>query len=47
MEFSWNEDKNKLLLQQRRVCFEDVVTSINNGKLLSIAKNPSKNFNNQ
>ena len=47
MEFDWNEEKNKLLLQVRNICFEDVVIGINNEKLLSIEKNPSKNFDNQ
>ncbi|CAC5852242.1 hypothetical protein [uncultured Gammaproteobacteria bacterium] len=47
MEFNWSDDKNNLLLELRNVCFEDVVTSISNGKLLNIEKNPSKNFDNQ
>ncbi len=47
MELDWSEDKNKLLIEHRNVCFEDVVTSINNGNLLEIAKNPSQNFDNQ
>jgi uncharacterized DUF497 family protein len=47
MIFEWNDEKNFLLKQTRNICFEDVVVSINNGKLLDFVKNPSLNYNNQ
>ena len=40
-EFEWNNDKNLLLIQERNVCFEDIVTCIENDKLLDVIKNPS------
>jgi uncharacterized DUF497 family protein len=46
-EFEWNNDKNSLLIQERNVCFEDIVTCIENDKLLGIIKNPSENRSNQ
>ncbi len=39
--FKWNDEKNKLLMKERNVCLEDVVISINDGKLLDIVKNSS------
>ncbi|MBE8189663.1 MAG: BrnT family toxin [Candidatus Thioglobus sp.] len=47
MIFNWDEGKNQLLLKHRNICFENVVVSINNNKLLGVEKNTSKNFNNQ
>lgn len=43
MVFDWNDDKNTLLKESRNVCFEDVVTSIHEDKLLDIVKNSSIN----
>ncbi|MEW6526100.1 MAG: toxin [Spirochaetota bacterium] len=42
--FNWNEEKNKLLKNERGICFEDIIHCIQNGKLLSIVehKNPDK-----
>lgn len=40
VDFNWSDEKNKLLRKERNVCFEDVVTSIDNGKLLDIVSNP-------
>jgi len=47
MVFDWNDEKNTLLKENRNVCFEDVVTSIQENKLLDIVKNPSANHQNQ
>ncbi|MFZ2890462.1 toxin [Sulfuricurvum sp.] len=47
MVFDWNDDKNTLLKENRNVCFEDVVTSIQEDKLLDIVKNPSTNHQSQ
>ncbi|MCK5871774.1 MAG: BrnT family toxin [Methylococcales bacterium] len=35
-KIEWNEDKNKLLKQNRQVCFEDVEEAINNDGVLDI-----------
>jgi hypothetical protein len=40
--FEWNEEKNKWLKIERDVTFEQVVFSIENGKLLDIIRHPSQ-----
>ena len=45
--FKWSDDKNKLLMQERNICFEDIVTSVDHGKLLDIVKNPNKDREDQ
>ncbi|MEA3456481.1 MAG: toxin [Campylobacterota bacterium] len=47
LEFDWNDEKNKLLKDQRSVCFEDVVTTMQDNRLLDIVKNSSINHPNQ
>jgi uncharacterized DUF497 family protein len=47
MVFDWNDDKNTLLKENRNICFEDVVTSIQEDKLLDIVKNQSVNHQSQ
>jgi len=42
MNFKWNLDKNKLLKEVRGVCFEDVVTQINDDNILDIIKHPNQ-----
>lgn len=42
MNFRWNIDKNKLLKDERGVCFEDVVAQIHEDKVLDIIKHPNK-----
>ncbi len=34
--FEWNEEKNELLIASRNVCFEDVILSLQNGRLLDV-----------
>ena len=34
--FNWNEDKNKLLINERGVSFEDIIETIKEGNLLDI-----------
>lgn len=41
-QFDWNEEKNALLKEVRKISFEDVVTAINEEKILDIIKNPNK-----
>jgi len=46
-EFNWNDEKNILLKKERNICFEDVVTAIENNKLLDVIKNQSENHQEQ
>lgn len=39
--FEWNDEKNILLKEKRNVCFEDVITCLDNDKLLDVVKNSS------
>ena len=39
--FDWNEQKNQWLIRERDVCFEQVVLSIENGKLLDVIQHPN------
>jgi len=40
--FSWNEEKNELLREERQVSFEDVVFYIDQGFLLDVLKHPNQ-----
>lgn len=40
--FDWDEDKNEWLKRERGVSFEDVVFSIDEGKLLGILQHPNQ-----
>ncbi len=42
MIFRWDPDKNRLLKNERNVCFEDVVTLIYEKKVLDIIAHPNK-----
>ena len=39
--FSWNEEKNELLLAERDVSFEDIVLYIEKGFLLDVLEHPN------
>lgn len=39
--FSWNEEKNELLLAERDISFEDIVLHIEKGFLLDVLKHPN------
>lgn len=39
--FDWNEEKNDKLKVEREICFEDVLTAIDAGKLLDDIKHPN------
>ncbi len=45
--FSWNEEKNKLLQVNRGISFEEVIDAIEEGGLLEIIPNQSKNHEGQ
>ena len=40
--FSWNEEKNELLKEERQVSFEDVVFYIEQGFLLDVLEHPNQ-----
>ena len=40
--YVWNEEKNRLLQNERGISFEDIVDAISNGDLLDSIKNPSR-----
>jgi hypothetical protein len=40
--FDWNEEKNAWLKRERDVSFEQVVFSIENGKLLDVIRHPNQ-----
>ena len=42
MIFKWDSEKNELLKKEHNICFEDVVTLINEDKVLDIIKHPNK-----
>jgi uncharacterized DUF497 family protein len=41
MNFNWDREKNKTRKRERNVCFEDVVTLIEEGKVLEIIRHPN------
>jgi hypothetical protein len=45
--FNWSEEKNKILKENRKISFEDVIVAIQEGDLLEIIPNPSKNHQEQ
>ncbi len=47
MNFEWNEDKNKLLLAERGIGFEEVVVAIQHGRLLGITKGKEPKYAHQ
>ncbi|NJC99025.1 MAG: BrnT family toxin [Anaerolineae bacterium] len=40
--FSWNEEKNELLREERQLSFEDVVFYIEQGFLLDVLEHPNQ-----
>ena len=42
MHFQWDIEKNRLLKNERDVCFEDVVTLIYEDKILDIISHPNQ-----
>jgi hypothetical protein len=41
MDFQWNEEKNEKLLQERDICFEDIVQAIKEGGLIFDKPHPN------
>lgn len=42
MNFKYNSEKNKLLKDERGVCFEDVIAQLSTGNILDIIKHPNE-----
>ena len=40
-QFNWNPDKNRRLIEERHICFEDVVFAVQQGKLLDDLIHPN------
>lgn len=45
--FEWNEEKNKLLIKERGLGFEEVVVAIQNDRLLGITKGKEPKYSHQ
>jgi len=43
----WSDEKNMKLIQDRNIWFENVLIAIENNKLVSVIRNPSKNHPHQ
>jgi hypothetical protein len=47
-QYDWNEEKNQMLKTERDVCFEDVVSALNEGRIFAVLPHPqSKRHPNQ
>ncbi len=42
MIFDWNEEKNRILQEQRNISFEQVVIAISDGSIFDILEHPNK-----
>ncbi|KXK48627.1 MAG: hypothetical protein UZ05_CHB002002027 [Chlorobi bacterium OLB5] len=47
MRFNWNNEKNEKLKKTRGISFEDIVIAAENGNILDILENKSKEYKNQ
>ena len=45
--FDWDIDKNKKLIQERNISFEEIVFFIEQGKILDIVDNPNPQYRHQ
>lgn len=45
--FEWDDEKNRILKQERGVDFEEIIFAIDNGQVLDVIKNPSCNHKKQ
>ncbi|MEK6538935.1 MAG: toxin [Nitrospirota bacterium] len=45
--FDWNIEKNKKLIKERNISFEEIVIFIEQGKLLDIVDNPNPGYRQQ
>jgi uncharacterized DUF497 family protein len=42
MRFVWNEDKNNVLRQHRNISFEQILTAIEDKKIVDVIEHPNK-----
>jgi len=42
MRFVWNEDKNNVLRQQRKISFEQILTAIEDKQVVDVIEHPNK-----
>ena len=42
MRFVWKEEKNKLLKQQRKISFEQIVLAIENKQIVDVMEHPNQ-----
>jgi len=42
MKFVWKEEKNKLLKQQRKISFEQIVLAIENKQIVDVMEHPNQ-----
>jgi uncharacterized DUF497 family protein len=42
MRFVWKEEKNKLLKQQRKISFEEIVLAIENKQIVDVMEHPNQ-----
>lgn len=42
VNFKWDLEKNKILMQDRGLCFEDVVSIIHEDRIIDIIKHPNQ-----
>jgi len=40
--YEYSDDKNKLLIEERNISFEEIIAALNNNQLLDIVKRPNK-----
>ncbi len=45
--FEWNEDKNKLLIAERGIGFEEIVVAIQHGRLLGVTRGKEPKYSHQ
>ncbi len=46
-DYEWNEEKNKQLLAERGIGFEEIVVAIQNGRLLGVTKGKEPQYAHQ
>ena len=45
--YEWNEEKNKLLMEERGLSFEAIIVAIEEGRLLNILPHPGSKYKHQ
>ncbi|GJM07068.1 MAG: hypothetical protein DHS20C10_08020 [marine bacterium B5-7] len=42
MQYNFSEEKNKILMRERDICFEEVILALEAGELLDIVEHPNR-----